>query len=57
MPYFAENLKNNNNTAKMNQQSLNKPITRVIFATVAAASVLTVAIFSPSRRRPYMARA
>jgi len=56
MRYFAQNLKNNKNTAKMNQQSLNKPMIRAIFAPVAAAWVLTVALFSPSRRRPYMPR-
>ncbi len=56
MRYFAQNLKNNKNTAKMNQQSLFKPMIKAIFARVAAASVLTVALISTPRRRPYMPR-
>jgi hypothetical protein len=56
MQYFAQNLKNNKNNIKMNQQSLNKPMIRAIFAPVAAALVSTVFLFSPSRRRPYMPR-
>lgn len=56
MQYFAQNLKNYKNNIKMNQQSLNKPKIRAIFAPVAAALVSTVFLCSPSRRRPYMPR-
>jgi len=41
----------------MNQQSLNKPVTKALFAPVAAALLSNVFLFSPSRRRPYMPRA
>jgi hypothetical protein len=40
----------------MNQQSLNKPVMRAIFAPVAAALLSTVFAFLPSRRRIYIPR-